>query len=742
MNLKKEINLKIIINPIGDESFAKRIGRGVFNVIVCFYCVAGMGQSGKLISVPDDFPCFLVPGYEKEMESLRKLYYQQYQITGPAIPLWDEWLPMSTLWPAIGEADKLEEMRNRWKKALSSRFFNAEGYVVTEQHDGLAHSEGWPFPLWTQGGGVGWHFRSTGIPVYDGPVVTPEGWVVTGGKAGIVNPQGWEVELTSHDAKIQSPAFSIEAAKFPWLRLNWWGTGLEGTNCYVEWTTEDQPDFSETNRAYFSLTSFDQRRVAHASWAPEPPGKLDSIVPIARTMIPVYRIPSWKGKITGFRICFGNQVPLKIVIKSFHVAFESRHNINNSNFIRGCHDYFMWTKDISFLRSQIGRIRTSMRFIQREFDTRNRKCIYTTWPGHEGRSGVRIINGKKQIIAGEGIGSNYWDILPFGGEDALATIYYYDALKDLATLEEEITKHPQWCVPTGGDAFDPSDLRKHAQEVRDYGTKRFWNEKTSRFGTVDLDGVMHDYGFTFLNNEAVYFGFATDDQARAINTWLSGKRSVIDDTSTGPDIYHWRFGPRTSTKRNLDYYCWVWSSPESLRFGDQVQDGGGVLAWSFYDLMARIKTAGADNAEPLLMNIINWYNDTQAEGGFRAYYKNDPSRGKLQGDNVAGGIGVDKEFMESILVPQVMLYGFLGFTPGLDGFSVNPDLPDDWSSLTINRIHFHKYILTIKVSKDKKIMISGTGPSDELLFVEAPDGYSVSATDGISIRVNRSRGTL
>ena len=723
-----------MINLSCEKIIIIRIRRGFITLIVSLFCCISIGQSGKTTIVPDDFPGFLIPGYEKEMESLRKLYYQEYEITGPAIPLWDEWLPMATLWPAIGDNDKLEEMRNRWKKALSSRYFNAEGYIVTEQHDGLAHSEGWPFPLWTQGGGVGWHFRSTGIPVYDGPIVSPKGWKVTGGKSGIVNSQGWEVELTSSNATIETPPFSLDAEKFPWLRLNWWASGLEDSNCYIEWTTEDQPTFSESRRAYFSLTSFDQRHVAHASWAPNPLGKLDSIVPQARTMIPVYRVPSWKGKVTGFRISFNNQAPMKIVIKSFHSAFESRHNINNLNFIRGCHDYFMWTKDIAFLRSQIGRIRVSMRFIQREFDTRKRNCIYTTWRGHEGRSGVRIINGKKEIVEGEGIGSNYWDLLPFGGFDALATIYYYDALKKLATLEEEITKHPQWGIPTGGDAFDPSDLRTHAQEVKNYGTKRFWNENTGRFGTVDLDGLMHDYGFTFLNNEAVYFGFATPDQAKSINTWLSGKRVVKDDSSTGSDIYHWRFGPRTSTKRNLDYYCWVWSNPESVKFGDQVQDGGGILAWSFYDLMARINTAGADDAELLLMNIIKWFNDTQAEGGFRSYYKNDPSRGILQGDNVSGGIGVDKEFIESILVPQVMLYGFLGFTPEADGFSLNPKLPKDWPSLTINRIHYQKHVLTIQVRRDKKIIISGNGPLNDVQHINIPADYSFSIQDDIKIQ--------
>ena len=35
--------------------------------------------------------------------------------------------------------------------------------------------------------------------------------------------------------------------------------------------------------------------------------------------------------------------------------------------------------------------------------------------------------------------------------------------------------------------------------------------------------------------------------------------------------------------------------------------------------------------------------------------------GTLQGGGTAGGLGLDAEFFESVLVPQVMLEGFLGF---------------------------------------------------------------------------------
>jgi hypothetical protein len=703
--------------------------------------------TGFCAPIPDDFPTFTVPGHEKEMASLRTLYWKHYEPAGPLIPLWDEWMSSATLWPGLGSGPELYKMRRRWASALSSRILNPEGYVLTEQHDGPAHAEGWPFPKWMDVGGTGWHFRGTGVPGYDAPLVTPADWQVQGGKSHDVNEKGWIVELTAPlellpsphpmgrgikgegaSASIRTPPFSLDAKKAPWLRINWWAAGLEDANCYVEWTTKAQPEFTPENRAYFSPALTANRN------SPEP----DTSVRETRTMIPLYRLPTWAGTITGLRFQFANTDPAHLVIKSIHTACDTRQTINNPNFIRGCRHYFLWTRDISFLRSQIGRMRTAMRFMMNEFDTRRRKCVYTTWPGHEGRSGVRISpDGKKSILPGEGIGGNYWDILPFGGEDALATIYYYDSVLGLAELEEAIFKHPEWCVSHGADAFDPNDLRKHAAEVRDYGTQRFWNEKTGRFGTVDLDGVLHDYGFTFLNNEAICFGFATAAQAKSIRDWISGRRVVEGDTATGADIYHWRFGPRSTTRRNVDYYFWGWSAPESVPWGYQVQDGGAVLGFSYHDLMARLQFEGPDGAWSRLKEILAWFDETQAAGGYREYYK-DPSRGTMQGANVAGGLGLDKEFFESILPPQIMVYGFLGLRPTANGFSINPHLPKEWPALTVSRIHLHDKVLDITV-RNQAISITGISARPDPLVAEIPAGWwlSSSPTNLATARVSR-----
>ena len=102
---------------------------------------------------------------------------------------------------------------------------------------------------------------------------------------------------------------------------------------------------------------------------------------------------------------------------------------------------------------------------------------------------------------------------------------------------------------------------------------------------------------------------------------LTGQRVVEGDTATGQDIYHWRFAPRSTTRRNLDYYFWGWSNPESVPWGYQVQDGGAVLGFSYHDLMARLKTAGPDDAWQRLRSILAWFDEVQSAGGYREYYK-------------------------------------------------------------------------------------------------------------------------
>jgi hypothetical protein len=708
---------------------------------LCFSAIATKAAapsdtSDRVETVPADFPRFIVPGSEREMELLRELFWLHYQSAGPLLPLWDDWMPIATLWPARGQGTDLYSMRARWASALASRVMDSEGYILTMQHDGPAHAGGWPFPQWQKHGGVGWHFRGTGVQGYDPPAATTEGWELSGASAGPIDERGWVIQLTQSNACARVPAFELPARYGPWLRLNWWAEGLEQANCYIEWTTTEHPDFSPERRFYFAPATPQGEPHTYMPMGGGG-GKLVTVQGETRTMIPVYRSPTWSGTITRLRLGFGNRGPARVVIKSFHTAHDTRHSVNNLNFIRAVHHYFVWTRDLNLVRSQMPRVRNAMRFILREFQTEKRNCIYTTWPGHEGRSGVRLTpDGQKQLITGEGVGGNYWDLLPFGGEDALASIYYYDTLLALADLEQAIADHPEWGIAAGADAFDAAYLRHHAAAVKRYGTERFWNPRTGRFGTVDLDGVMHDYGWTFLNNEAVYHGFAADWQARQIRDWISGRRIVPQDTSTGSDIYHWRFGPRTSTLRNLDYYYWGWPHPETNAWGARLQDGGAVLGFSYHDLMARLIVDGPEDAWGRLKQVVTWFGETQAEGGYRQYYSNDKSRGTAQGGKEPGGIGVDMEFFESVLVPQIMLYGFMGFQPTTEGFKIHPRLPKAWPELRITRVHFRDTVLELAAKADGTIEIAGNQSAELPVRLHLPPGYWHTSVSPATVQTN------
>jgi hypothetical protein len=160
-----------------------------------------------------------------------------------------------------------------------------------------------------------------------------------------------------------------------------------------------------------------------------------------------------------------------------------------------------------------------------------------------------------------------------------------------------------------------------------------------------------------------------------------------------------------------------------------------VLGWSYYDLMARLITSGPDDAATRLAEIAAWFDETQSEGGYRAYYGRDPSRGTMQGGNVAGGLGLDKEFFESVLVPQVMLYGFLGFEPTADGFAINPRLPADWPSLSITRIHLHDHVLDVTAHADGRVAVKSACPACPPLQVRADQQVVVLPEGGLKIKV-------
>ena len=684
-----------------------RLKHGVMLGLITWLCMlAAQGENPKKTPASDPaLPQFIVAGHEREMGLLGDLY-ELHHSPRIACSLWDAWLPLSTLWPAIGEAQTAAPLRNFYRRSFLDRHIDREGYVNMVQHRGLAHPGGWPFPTWHQSGGIGFHFTHANDPYaiqLNVPLAGPDTLVPAGiAKKEIDLARGLLLETAGPASSLTSPAFNIDTFISPFIVIEW--SGVEpGMRPRLQWTTEEQPEYDEKRAIEIPL---DTAR----------PGG-----PLTFSTVPVHRHPDWKGRLTGLRLHWINgDKPSSIVLRSIHTAVDSRHPITNSLFVRGNCDYFQWTGDLDFLRANLARMRRALGYAIREFTVEENGCVLVPWVGHGGRTGfVRDAEGNKTILYGRGVGNNYYDLLPFGHKDCYATIYLFDALQALAALEETIAARPAWNLPAPPPELAAAKLRSLAAKVRKTGQELFWNEENGRFNAcIDIDGKSYDYGFTFLNLEAVYYGFTSDEQARIILDWISGDRIVEGDTSTGADIYHWRFAPRATTVRNVEWYAYVWHGPDTIAWGGQIQDGGAVLGFSYYDLMARLKTRGPNDAWERLKFILDWFAEVQSEGGYRAYYSK-PDRNSLQGGGTPGGLGIDAEFFESVLVPQVMLYGFLGLRPHADHLSLDPKLPPDWPELTVTRIHYHDHVFDLRVN-DKSINLTFRRKGTEPLEIKLP----------------------
>jgi hypothetical protein len=698
-------------------------------VVALLWSAALRGESvltaPQALTPAENFPRFSVPGHDQEMAALNAMHRLHYPPVWLDYPhrdpmeglctLWDEWLTGPCLWAdtsGVLVCDGKVGITQRLKNSFLHKIIDAEGYVATHQHEGIGHVLGWPFPYWINSpGAAGAHFSAKGtqsaVLRKGAPLATKDGWKLTGAEDAGIDEDGWKLRVTSAHAVVVPALGPIEARVSPFLQLRWSARGLGDARPYLEWETAAQPGYSVDRRMYF-----------------DPPAGAAGTMTFE--MLPLYRHAAWQGTITGLRLNVGNAAPGgEVVVQALFTQFDTRHNINNFDFVRGGIDVFLWTGDVAYLRAMLPRLRQALHFAETEFRTRENNCVLTPWVGHEGTSGlVRHADGTKEFLTGTGIGNNYWDLLPFGYKDSYATIRYYDTLRRMAELEREIERHPGWNMAMGAGRFDPDDLERHAAAVKAEGNRIFWSDETGRFvAGPDVKGERHDFGFTFLNTDAIHYGFATPEHAKRILDWLDGKRIVAGDTSTGADIYKFRFGPRSTTRRNVEYYFWGWKNPENIPFGGQVQDGGAVLGWSYMDLSARLQVNGADDAWARLKAIAAWFDEVQAAGGYREYYKKQGA--VLQGDGAAGGLGLDREFFESLLVPQIMVRGFLGLTPTADGCRIEPRLPAEFPSLNIDRIRLKGLVLGVTASRDAIVVRKVEGESDGTPFVVNAPGYRV-----------------
>lgn len=185
--------------------------------------------------------------------------------------------------------------------------------------------------------------------------------------------------------------------------------------------------------------------------------------------------------------------------------YDSRHFTSNAMYILATCRYFSWTGDSAFLTTMLPRARKAMDFY---LDTLGGSTgvVTITSPDHSGRDGA--------------VPSNYWDITSHGHLDAYVNAYFYGALEAMAQLEAYV-----------GDQPRAKHLRALRPAVRERYGELFWNDEAGRYiQSIDVDGVIHDYGATYVNLEAASFGLPSADQAARIFDWLDHGHTELQNS--------------------------------------------------------------------------------------------------------------------------------------------------------------------------------------------------------------------
>ncbi len=385
---------------------------------------------------------------------------------------------------------------------------------------------------------------------------------------------------------------------------------------------------------------------------------------------------------------------------------EGWHFDTNSKSLIGVGDLNCWNNDLTWLTENIDTLRSIMNYQLQNLN---------------GANGLLIINDPNRPASGEyqndgrffssslktGAASNYWDGWPFGYMSAYDNIYFYASLLAMYNLERQL-----------GNWGDAEYYRSIATEVKANYNSLFWDAGKGRYiGCIDEDGAKHDYGFTFLNLEAMYYGLADQDKAEQIFSWLDGERTISGDTSTGSDIYTFKFAPRSNTLaaeaiQQNDSYWWYPNknqfnncTPNSVcTWGNYHENGGAIFAESFYDIMARIKYKGPDDAFQRLMAIIEEFHQDQL--------RRDPANNK----GLHWKYGITGEYPESGLVPMVYLYGFMGISVDATNMTVKPQLPSDMSYLTAQSIKYNGAVLEITAYPNQVRIKAVSNPSNHVFY--------------------------
>ena len=687
---------------------------------------------------------------------------------------WQEW--MSLAYYPINSQDGFESNRiEGLREMLSGVPVDRYGYVWQESDEvrradstlsSGEHRMGWPFPTSANSDGmsISWDFNGRDATDWTSNIGAS---IKDGVFAASVEEPASSIEFVSPEPR--NATEEICAYYTPLLEIDLRMYTPDADNIedvYVWYTTTDSPEWSEDKKVSVNEKAF----IAY------------EYTPIYEHMLflPMYAEEAWKSdKALSTYI---RQIKLEIVPKAgkkvtgkfglsyVRSTFDTRHSNNNTLLISSLRTDYDYTGDLEYLKENITRARKAMNFFMQMYDEERGLNDQSYLVGHDADKTSPFQSDQVAMSLANG----YWDISFMPQYDFQSNMYFHEALVDLAYLEsvlEEkgitvdkslatvLTADREYNHGTSEYTYTSAQLKEIADRVLTELRKTtnaadktgFWSNETGRFvaGYCDAENKWYDYGYTMWNMEAIYYGIATEEQAKSIMDWISGARTVEQDKygSQGEDIYYFEFAPRVNTYSPEDQYDLsilngFYTNVSQVEYGvTQVQNGGAIMYTSFYDLMSRISTYGGNDAYSRLKGIKDWYMDVydyyKESDNYNAhpdrfywdyyckgawenpdgeiYYPQNGTKGMAERGNSTGIVGLDGEFLESVLMIAAIPYGFFGIESiGGDVLKIEPSLPDELDYWGVENLAFHSVKYDLTVFKNSVQLHSVRGVADGL----------------------------
>lgn len=584
---------------------------------------------------------------------------------------------------------------------------------------GSLFAQGWPFPHYgfSEGRSFGFEFNSD-----------QEDWTTNVNKNqcsnGLFSVTAYNektIDFISPDLKIDRQGSPIDTLHAPFIHMDLRMTDRVGIGAnttiddiYIYYRQKGQAEFN------------DEQKVSYKDFATISKPIKGNFA--EKFYFPMYILPDWQN-IDKIKISIvpknGETLSVNADLNYVRLDYDTRQSTNNALILNAAKTMFEFTGDVSMLERNMERFRKMILFMTDILNGKSGLMNIGYFVGHEGIGGE----------VGHSIGNGYFDIFSTPETSFYANIYFLRAVESMAYLEKvvedlniesdfsQVSIRKPYALSQQDRilySYDSESLwqlsdkikeciRKDIKEpIQDANNKfhhnnegGFWDPEKGRFiEGYNALGEKIDCGFVVFNLEAVASGIPTTEQSEKIMQWINGDRFVEGDLAQGKfgsnyggtensndyGIYDLEFAPRFSTVKNTKYYYWGWAGG-TIPYGEQVQDGGAIMFTSYYDIIARINSLGADNAFNRLKEIQKWYNKVEVAAKktgvgesisnyefYRAYYREIGVQ--MQGGGTAGGIGLDCEFFESALMYASVPMGFFGIqSDNLNCLKIEPNMP-------------------------------------------------------------------